>query len=92
VTAARKQRAAARDELAELTDVLRGLPQVPHQPELFAAGALMVRRVKGSGLNVGAVDLLIAAQARLLRAAVMSGDAVFERLAGMGLIRTVPHR
>ena len=80
-----------RDELRVLTDVLGGLPQVPHQPELFATGEMMVRRVKGSGLNVGVVDLLLAAQARLLRASVMSGDAVFARLDAMGLVRAVRH-
>lgn len=75
-----------RDEARVLAGLLGGIPQVPHQDAIFAVAESMAEQVKGSGLNVGLVDLLIAAQARLLRSPVLSSDRVFGKLAHFGLV------
>lgn len=46
----------------------------------------MTHRLKGSGLNVGLVDLLIAAEANLLGSGVLSSDRVFQKLAQLELV------
>ena len=78
-----------RDEARLLGRLLGGIPQVPHRDGVFAVAEAMTHRLKGTGLNVGLVDLLIAAQARLVRSAVLSSDRVFEKLAGLGLVALV---
>jgi len=75
-----------RDEAARVGELLRGIPQVPHDPALFAAAEELIESVRGTGLNVGLVDLLIAAQARHLKATVLSADLVFVRLEKLGLV------
>ena len=75
-----------REEAHMLGRLLSGIPQVPHREGLFAVAESMTLRLKGSGLNVGLVDLLIAAQAKLLRSEVLSSDLVFEKLARLGLV------
>lgn len=75
-----------RTEARLLARLLGGIPQVPHREEVFGVAESMTQRLKGSGLNVGLVDLLIAAQAKLVRCAVLSSDHVFEELADVGLV------
>ena len=75
-----------RDEVDVLERMLGGIPQVPHKEEVFAVAEAFALRMKTKGLNVGLVDLLIAAQARMLGARVMSSDHVFERMAQLGLV------
>ena len=79
-----------RDEARRVGELLRGIPQVPHDARIFAVAEKMVHRVKGTGLNLGLVDLLIAAEATQLRAAVLSSDGVFDRLSSLGLVRAAP--
>lgn len=75
-----------RNEAHRVGTLLRAIPQVPHAEGLFGAAEAMVERVRGTGLNVGLVDLLIAAQASQLRAGVLSSDKVFVSLARLGLV------
>jgi predicted nucleic acid-binding protein len=77
-----------RDELRRLAYLLTGIPGVPHRPELFDEAELVARQLKGTGLNAGTVDLLIAAQARLAGCTVLSHDAVFGRFVKLGLLRS----
>lgn len=69
-----------RNEAKALGRLLTGIPQVPHHPEIFEVAEAMGQKVKGTGLNVGLVDLLIAAQARITHSALLSSDGVFEKL------------
>ena len=62
------------------------IPQVPHRPEIIEVAESLILKLKGSGLNAGLVDILITAQAKFLRAAVLSSDRVFDKLAERGLI------
>src|SRR5688572_23607060 len=59
-----------RREARLLADLLRGLTQLPHRDDLFPLAEAMLDRVRGSGITVSVVDLLIAAQARQYRCAV----------------------
>jgi hypothetical protein len=45
-----------------------------------------IDRLKGTGFVVGLVDVLIAAEASLVRAAVFSLDAAFDRMGELGLV------
>jgi predicted nucleic acid-binding protein len=76
-----------RAEARMLADLLGGIPQVPHRAELFTVAEKLVARLKGSGVNAGLVDLLIAAQAQILGCPVLSHDTVFGRLLALSLIK-----
>ncbi len=73
-------------ETATLRRLLSGIPQVPHRAEIIEVAESLILKLKGSGLNAGLVDILITAQAKFLRAAVLSSDRVFDKLAERGLI------
>ena len=75
-----------KSEMAELVDVLGGLRQLPWREDLFPIAEKMLARLKGTGLKVGIVDLLIAAQAQQFGCALLSFDAVFGKLAKLGLV------
>jgi predicted nucleic acid-binding protein len=70
-----------------LADLLGGLRQLPHREDLLPRAKAMLREIKGVGLNVGIVDLLIAAQAQLWDCDVLSFDDVFQKLEKLGLVR-----
>lgn len=69
-----------------LMRLLGGIPQVPHRPEILGLAESLILSLKGSGLNVGLVDVLIAAQAMYVRASILSSDRVFQKLSKRGLI------
>ncbi len=69
------------NELRQLAHVLSGLRPVPYHKEVMAEAERILRKVKGQGLVVGIVDLLLAAEANLERCPVFSLDRVFDRLA-----------
>lgn len=68
-------------EIHQLAYVLEGLHPVPHQKNLMQEAERILRKVKGQGLTLGIVDLLLAAQSNLERCPVFSFDSVFEKLA-----------
>lgn len=76
-----------RSESARLDHVLGGIPGFPHRAEVVSVAERFVERLKGKGISVGLVDLLIAAEASLLGSPVFSFDSVFGRLARLGLVK-----
>ena len=78
-----------RSEVKLLGSLLEGLLAVPWDEDLPSRAELLLQRVKGSGLNVGIVDLLIASQAQGLDCPVFSFDHVFRKLGEMGLIEVI---
>jgi predicted nucleic acid-binding protein len=69
------------DEGRFIGDLLKGSPQVPHLPGLFTTAEALLEKLKRRGLTVGLIDLLLAAQARLLRCDIYSSDGVFAQIA-----------
>jgi len=78
-----------KNEASELGELLGGIPQVPQRDELFPLAERMIGRLKGTGLTLGVVDLLIAAQAELFGCLILSFDAVFRKLEKLGMARTL---
>jgi predicted nucleic acid-binding protein len=78
-----------KSEARELSSLLAGIPQVPHDEAVFPTAEAMLTKLKGTGINVGVVDLLIAAQARLWNCYLLSFDAVFLSLEKHGLVKTI---
>jgi predicted nucleic acid-binding protein len=78
-----------REDAAHIGRLLAALPQIPHEARLFPAAEELLQTARGSGLNVGTVDLLLCAQARLCRASVLSSDVVFQKLAALGQVECI---
>lgn len=79
---------ARRSEIKLLSRLLEGLTAIPLAPTLASAAEELLSQIKGSGLNVGIVDLLIAAEAQALDCPLFSFDRVFQKLAAMNLVET----
>jgi predicted nucleic acid-binding protein len=74
-------------ELRHLTHVLGGLePLLPAGETLFIEAEKMLHRLKSSGLVVGIVDLLLAAEANQQKCPIYSLDRIFEKLAKLRLV------
>ncbi|MBI4126042.1 MAG: PIN domain-containing protein [Deltaproteobacteria bacterium] len=72
--------------LTKIEYVLGGLEKIqPHDDMMNQAEALLTK-VKGSGLTLGIVDLLIAAESILLGAPIYSLDKIFSKLGHLNLI------
>src|SRR5947209_4979780 len=69
------------NEIRQLTHVLSGLRPVPFHEEIMTEAERILRKIKGHGLVIGIVDLLLASEANLERCPIFSLDRVFERLA-----------
>ncbi|MGQ0508561.1 MAG: PIN domain-containing protein, partial [Myxococcaceae bacterium] len=76
-------------ELVLRARLLSGIPQTPSSPEVFRVAEEMLGKLKGRGLTVGIVDLLLAAEARLLRCRLLSFDGVFQKLEKLGLVENL---
>lgn len=73
-------------EYRQVLHVLTGLHSVPHHDNLMEECERILRKVKGQGLVVGIVDLLLAAEANLERCPIYSFDKIFEKLAKLRLV------
>ncbi len=76
-----------KEEVKKLDYVLDGLARCPFDEKCFAEAERILRQTKGSGLTLGIVDLLLAAQSNAVDASIYSFDKVFGKLAGQKLVR-----
>ena len=76
-----------KEELHTIEYVLGGLELISHQEELFNTAEKLLNKLKGKGLNLGIVDLLLAAESLLTNAPIYSLDRIFEKLAQQNLIQ-----
>lgn len=75
-----------RSEVYILESVLGGLKTVATPIGLFEETEKLLKSIRGSGLTVGIVDLLIAGEARLFGYPIYSLDRVFSKLSSLGLV------
>lgn len=76
-----------KQELHTIEYVLGGLEMIPHQEEIFEVSEKLLHKLKGAGLNLGIIDLFLAAESILMSAPIYSFDRVFEKLARQRLIQ-----
>lgn len=80
-----------KQELRQIEYALGGLQPVPHEATLFKIAEKILLEIKGRGLTMGMVDLLIASEAKLMRCPVFSFDHIFQKLEELRLISCFSH-
>ncbi len=76
-------------ERRQLDFVLGGIPTLEMQPGLFKVAESMLGQLRGSGLTIGTIDLLIGAEARTSGCVLYSLDSVFRKFHALGLIEAL---
>ncbi len=76
-------------EEGKLRHVLDGLIELVPDYNLFSAAEVILAKMRGKGVSLGTVDLLIAAQANLGNFPLLSHDKVFKKIAETKLIKLV---
>ena len=69
-----------KSEADQLKYVLEGIQNQVFQIEAFETAESILERIRGTGMTVGIVDLLIAAEANIYQCPIYSHDKVFEEL------------
>lgn len=75
-----------RQALSKIEYVLGGLEKIHPYEDLTNQAEILLHKVKGSGLTLGIVDLLIAAESVLLEVPIYSLDKIFSKLGHLKLI------
>lgn len=73
-------------EIEQLEFVLGGLQAMASQEKIFVEAEKILAKVKDHGWRIGIVDLLLAAEANLMEAAIYSFDRIFQKLGDLKLI------
>lgn len=74
-----------KQELRQFEYVLGGLQIISPQKNLFAKAEEIIGQIKGKGLRLGIVDLLIAAEAKILDVPIYSYDLIFKKMVSLNL-------
>jgi len=75
-----------KEELRRLEYVLGGMEKITIQTNIFESAETILYKVKGRGLTLGIVDLMIAAEAMILDCPIYSFDKIFHKLAKWKLV------
>lgn len=78
-----------KSELNAVASALSGLIQSVHHPEICSVAEDILSKLRPKGITIGTIDLLLAAEANINGHAIISYDKVFNKMASMGLIRTI---
>jgi len=69
-----------KEELHKVEYVLGGLISIPHHEKLFEVVEKALQKIRGTGLTVGIVDLLLVGESILMNAPIYSFDKIFKKL------------